>query len=84
MAIESLNPLITTQRLRILYDDQVMIPGNGAIALLSGEIAPPDLVAVLDSLASSLTTERLNQMLNEITANGTDPAVVANAFVDTL
>ena len=84
MAIESLNPLITTERLRILYDDQVMIPGNGAIALLSGEIATPDLVAVLDSLASSLTTERLNQMLNEITANGTDPAVVANAFVDTL
>ena len=84
MAIESLNPLITTERLRILYDDQVMIPGNGAIALLSGEIATPDLVAVLDSLATSLTTERLNQMLNEITANGTDPAVVANAFVDTL
>lgn len=84
MAIESLNPLITTERLRILYDDQVMIPGNAAIALLSGEIATPDLVAVLDSLASSLTTERLNQMLNEITANGTDPAVVANAFVDTL
>ena len=28
--------------------------------------------------------QRGNQMLNEITANGTDPAVVANAFVDTL
>ena len=37
-----------------------------------------------DAVLARLTTMRLNQMLNEIVGNGTDPFGVANAFVDTL
>jgi glycine betaine/choline ABC-type transport system substrate-binding protein len=83
-AMNSLNPLITTERMTILVDDQLMAPSNAALALMASTIATPEAVGALDAIAASLTTERLNQMLNEIVANGTDPVVVANAFVDTL
>jgi glycine betaine/choline ABC-type transport system substrate-binding protein len=68
----------------VLIDDKVMVPSNAAIALLASGIATPDLLAAIDTLNASLTTERLNQMLNEVVANGTDPTVVANAFMDSI
>ena len=60
-----------------------MIPANAAIALLSAEAGTPDVVAAIDSLIASLTTERLNQMLVQV-AGGTDPRVVADAFFSTI
>ena len=84
VALNSLDPLITTQRLTILSDGSHMSPGNGVVALLAIEVQTPDLLATLDGLISVLTSERLNQMLNEVVANGTDPNIVANAFVDAL
>lgn len=83
VAMNSLNSLITTKSMRIMVDDKSMIVGNTAIALLNADIATPDLIGVLDNLSATLTTERLNQMLNQI-ADGTDPVVVANAFIDSL
>jgi len=61
-----------------------MAPSNAVIALMSSVVALPEAMGTIDAIAPSLTTERLNQMLNEIVANGTDPVIVANAFVDTL
>ncbi len=83
-ALNSLNPVIGTARMTLLLDDKVMIPSNALIALVDGDVATPEAIFALDSIGSALTTERLNQMLNEIITNGTDPVVVANAFVDTL
>jgi glycine betaine/choline ABC-type transport system substrate-binding protein len=83
-AMNSMNPLITTKRMTVLIDDKVMVPSNAAIALLASGIATPDLIAAIDTLSASLTTERLNQMLNEVVANGTNPTVVANAFMDSI
>lgn len=83
-AMNSLNPLITTKRMTILVDDLLMAPSNAVIALMSSVVATPEAIGAIDAIAASLTTERLNQMLNEIVVNGTDPIVVANAFVDTL
>ena len=54
------------------------------LALRLRVFASPELTAALDALGLALSTPRLNQMLNEINANGTDPIVVANAFVDNL
>jgi len=54
------------------------------VALMDSTIATPEAIFALDNLAASLTTERLNQMLNQIINNGADPVVVANAFVDTI
>lgn len=82
--LDSMNPVITTKRMTVLIDDKVMVVSNSAMALLAKAVATPDLVAALDTLAGSLTTERLNQMLNEVVANGTDPVVVANAFMDSI
>ncbi|MGB8862221.1 MAG: glycine betaine ABC transporter substrate-binding protein [Ilumatobacteraceae bacterium] len=82
-AMNSLNPLITTERMTILVDDLVMTPSNAAIALMDSTVATPEAIAAIDAIAASLTTERLNQMLNEI-AGGTSIVTVANAFVDTL
>ncbi len=84
LAINSLNPLITTERMTTLVDDLLMAPSNAVIALMSSVAAIPEMMGTIDAIAASLTTERLNQMLNEIVANGTDPVIVANAFVDTL
>ncbi len=83
-ALDSMNSVIATKQLTIMVDDKVMVPSNAAMALLASSIATSDLVAALDTLNSALTTARLNQMLNEVTTNGTDPTVVANAFMDTL
>jgi len=82
--MNSLNPLITTERMTILTDDQLMVPTNAALALMSSTAATPEAIGTIDAIATALTTERLNQMLNEIINNGGDPVVVANAFVDTL
>jgi hypothetical protein len=82
--VDSLDPVVARERLTLLLDDKVFVPSNTVIALLSEPVATPDLVATLDAIGASLTTQRLAQMLNEINANGTDPIVVANAFLDTL
>ena len=82
--MNSLNPLIMTQRMTILADDRLMVPTNAALALMASTSATPEAIGTLDAIAVALTTERLNQMLNEIINNGGDPIVVANAFVDTL
>ncbi|MEQ1699846.1 MAG: glycine betaine ABC transporter substrate-binding protein [Ilumatobacteraceae bacterium] len=83
-ALNSLNPIIGTEGMTILLDDKVMIPSNAVVALVNGDVTTPEAIFALDSISSALTTERLNQMLNEIINNGADPVVVANAFVDTL
>jgi len=83
-AMNSLNPLITTERMQILNDDRTLVPSNTVIGLAASTVMTPEAIAALDSISISLTTERLNQMLNQINANGADPVVVANAFVDTL
>lgn len=82
--MNSLNPLITSERMTILIDDQLMVPTNAALALMASTSATPEAIGTIDGIANALTTERLNQMLNEIVNNGGDPVVVANAFVDTL
>ena len=80
-AMNSLNPLITTQQMTILSDDRTLVPSNAMVALMASTVATPEAVAALDAIAGSLTTERLNQMLNEINANGTPVATVAAAFL---
>lgn len=82
--MNSLNPLITTEKMTIIEDDQLMAPSNAVVALIASTSATPDVMNTLDAVLARLTTKRLNQMLNEIVVNGTDPFVVANAFVDTL
>ena len=82
--MNSLNPLIMTERMTILADDRLMVPTNAALALMASTSATPEAIGTLDAIATALTTERLNQMLNEIINNGGDPVIVANAFVDTL
>lgn len=57
---------------------------NGVVALVATEVQTPDLLTTLDGIVTVLTSERLNQMLNEVVTNGTDPNIVANAFVDAL
>ena len=84
VALNSLDPLITTERLTILSDSSHMSPGNGVVALLATNVQTPDVLATLDGLIGVLTSARLNQMLNEVVTNGTDPNIVANAFVDSL
>jgi len=84
VALNSLDPLITTKRLTILSDGLQMSPGNGVLALTATTVQTPDLLNILSNLNNVLTSERLNQMLNEVVANGTDPSIVANAFVDSL
>lgn len=82
--VNSLDSVILTEKLVVLTDDRTMVRANVAVALMNAEVATPDLLGALDVVATSLTSDRLMRMLYEITANGADPAVVANAFVDTI
>ena len=82
--INSLDPLLTTKKMTLLVDDKAMARGNAVLALLAKNLVTPDLTTALDRVNIGLTTQRLNQMLNEINTNHTDPKVVASAFMDTL
>ena len=84
LAINTLDPAITSERMTILADPLPVFPGNAALALSSAEVGTPDMLAVIDSVASSLTTEQLNKMVRQIVENGADPKVLANIFVDSL
>lgn len=82
--VNSLDSSILTEKLTVLTDDRTMVRANVAVALMNAEVATPDLLGALDVVATSLTSDRLMRMLYEITVNGADPVVVANAFVDTI
>jgi len=82
-AVNSLDPVITSKKMTIIGDDKAMVPANAAMALLSAEAGTADVVAAIDSLIATLTTERLNQMLVQV-AEGTDARVVADAFFSTI
>ncbi|MFM7686911.1 MAG: glycine betaine ABC transporter substrate-binding protein [Actinomycetota bacterium] len=82
-ALNSLDPVITTKKLTIISDDKAMVPANAAIALMTVDAGNANVVAAIDSLIASLTTERLNQMMVQV-AGGTDPRVVADAFFSTI
>ncbi len=84
MALDSMNPLVTTQKLTILDDDKAMVPGNAAVPLIATKVATADVIGALDTVSVALTSARLNQMLNQVVSGGTDPVTVANAFMDTL
>jgi glycine betaine/choline ABC-type transport system substrate-binding protein len=84
VAIDSMNPLITTQRLTILQDDKALTRPNAAVPLLNSTIATADVISALGALNTKLTSAKLNQMLNQVVAGGTDAVTVANAFIDTL
>jgi glycine betaine/choline ABC-type transport system substrate-binding protein len=82
--MNALDPLVTTKKMTMLIDDKAMVRGNAVVALLAKSIDSADLVTALDRVNIALTSTRLNQMLNEISTNHTDPKVVASAFMDTL
>jgi osmoprotectant transport system substrate-binding protein len=82
--MNSLDPVITQKVLTPLTDDKAMFFSNAIVALLNAKQASSALSTALDKVNNALTTARINQMLNEIVANHTDPVVVANAFLDTL
>ena len=81
--VNSLDPVIANKKLTIINDDKAMVPANAAVALVASSVATPDLIAAIDTLIASLTTERLNQMLVQV-ASGTAPSVVADAFMATI
>jgi osmoprotectant transport system substrate-binding protein len=83
-AMNSMNSVIATKQLTVLDDDKVMVPSNAAIPLMTASVAQGQVIAALDTLNGKLTTARLNQMVNEVDTNHTDPTVVANAFMNTL
>jgi glycine betaine/choline ABC-type transport system substrate-binding protein len=83
VAVNSLDPIITTKRLTILVDDKAMVRGNALVPVLSTSVATQDLIAVLTQVNAALSSTKINQMLNQINAGGTDPVTVANAFLDT-
>ena len=84
VALDSMNPLVTTQSLTILDDDKSMDIANAAVPLITTTVATPDVINALSKLNLSLTSAKLNQMLNQVVNGGTDPVTVANAFMDTL
>ena len=83
-AIDSLDPLITSKKLTVLFDDQYMVPMNVSIALMSSTAATPEVTAALDTVAGALSTSKFNQLLREVLDNGGDITTVANAFVDNI
>jgi osmoprotectant transport system substrate-binding protein len=83
VAVESMDPIVTRAKLTVLLDDKAMVRGNAAVPLLSTSIATDDLITVLTQVNNALTANKINQLLNEINSNGTDPVTVANAFLDT-
>lgn len=83
VAVQSLDPIVTRAKLTVMLDDKAMVRGNAAVPLLSTSVTTDDLITVLTQVNNALTANKINQLMNEITTNGTDPVIVADAFLDT-
>lgn len=82
LAVDSLDPVITSQAMTILDDDQRLVPTEPVVPLLAAAAAGSDVLGVVDAVSGRLTTALLNQMLNQIVEVGLSPDVVAKAFLD--
>jgi len=81
IAVSSVSPTIAAQGMTILDDILFAVPSQAVIPLLAADAATPEVLAVIDALSLRLTTVALNQMMSEISTNGTSPDLVAKAFL---
>jgi osmoprotectant transport system substrate-binding protein len=84
LALDSLDPVIASKGMTILEDDQLLVPTRAVLPLLSADGAGDDVLGVLDAVSAKLTTQALNQLMNQIVTNGLSPDVVAKAFLESI
>jgi osmoprotectant transport system substrate-binding protein len=74
-------PVITTEGFVSLADDQPLAAFEAVLPLLTADIATPEVLAILDAVSASLTTEILKEMMVAVDVDQLAPDVVAKGFL---
>lgn len=78
----STDPAIASNGFVALDDDLQLVPNEAVLPLVRTSVADdPAAVATLDAVSAALTTEGLTAMLEEVSGQAADPAVVAGQFI---
>lgn len=78
----STDPAIVSNGFVALEDDLMLVPAEAVLPLVRTSVADDaTAVAALDAVSAALTTEGLTAMLEEVSGQAADPAVVAAQFI---
>lgn len=80
----STNPLIETEGLVSLEDDQTLVPNEAILPLVRSEVVTDQLSTALDAVNAELTTDVLKELLVEVDVNAAAPDVVAEEWLASL
>lgn len=75
---------ITTEGFVAMEDDKTIVPNEAVLPLLRAEVATPEVIAVVDAVSASLTTDILKALMVKIEVNKEAPDVVAKEFLASL
>ncbi len=74
--------VITTSGFVALEDDQHIVAAEAVLPLVNASVATPEVLAALDAVSATLTTDVLKGLMVEVEVDKTAPAEVAKAFVE--
>jgi osmoprotectant transport system substrate-binding protein len=78
----STDPAIASNGFVALDDDLKLVPNEAVLPLVRSTVADdPAAVEALDAVSAALTTEGLTEMLQQVSGEAHDPAVVAEQFI---
>ena len=75
------DPHIARDRLVVLDDDQLLVPSQVVVPLISTAQATPAVQAVLDAVSSTLDTTALRELLAEVELDGDESAAVVGQWL---
>lgn len=80
----STNPLIETEGLVSLEDDQALVPNEAILPLVRSEVVTDQLSTALDAVNAELTTDVLKELLVEVDVEAAAVDVVAEEWLASL
>lgn len=75
---------ITTNDFVAMEDDQHIVAAEAVLPLVNASVATPEVLAALDAVSATLTTDVLKALMVQVEVDKTAPAEVAKAYVDAL
>lgn len=76
----SADPALSVATLKVLNDDKAVVPNDVVVPVISADAASDDVLSVVDTTSSVLTTEQLRTLMSRLKVDGASPEIVANEF----
>lgn len=75
---------ITTNDFVAMEDDQHIVAAEAVLPLVNASVATPEVIAALDAVSATLTTDVLKALMVQVEVDKTAPVEVAKAYVESL